>query len=107
MKHQRPILLEPWQEKLVVAEPRHFIRGLIHSDGWRGYNVAVRRKGEIVERRLYTRYQFSNRSADIRDLFCWALELIDVHRTQSNEWTISVSRRKDVACLDTFVGPKG
>jgi len=32
-KHQRPIILEGWQQLIVEAEPRAFIRGLFHSEG--------------------------------------------------------------------------
>jgi hypothetical protein len=106
MKHQRPILLADWQSRIVRDNTRPFIRGLIHSDGCRAMNVAIRNRELWTERRTYTRYQFTNRSDDIRGLFCWALDLIDVHWTQSNKWTISVSRRKDVHYLDSFVGPK-
>ena len=106
MKHQRPIVLEPWQREIVEQYPRAFIRGLIHSDGWRGNNVAIRHTELAIEYRTYTRYQFTNRSDDIRGLFCWALDLIGVHWTQSNRWVISVARRKDVHYLDSFVGPK-
>jgi hypothetical protein len=105
-KHNRPIQLQPWQQEIVEGDPKPFVRGLIHSDGWRGYNVAIRHTVDRVERRRYTRYQFSNRSLDIQELFCWALDLLGVHWTQSNQWTISIARRKDVAYLDTFVGPK-
>ncbi|MFI9836970.1 helix-turn-helix domain-containing protein [Nonomuraea sp. NPDC051941] len=37
-KHERPIVLEPWQREIVSAHPGRFVRGLIHSDGWRGTN---------------------------------------------------------------------
>jgi hypothetical protein len=106
MKHERRIVLEPWQKDVVEAKPRPFVRGLIQSDGWRGRNVAIRETELVIQRRYYTRYQFTNRSNDIRNLFCWALDMLDVHWTQSNQWTISVSRRKDVHYLDSFVGPK-
>lgn len=106
MKHKRPIVLEPWQQNVVDRFPRPFLRGLVHSDGWRGDNVAIRSTDLAIEYRTYTRYQFSNRSADIRNLFCYACDLVGVHWTQSNEWTISVARRKDVHYLDSFVGPK-
>jgi hypothetical protein len=106
MKHERPIVLAPWQRAIVEQYPRPFVRGLIHSDGWRGENVAIRTTDLAIEYHTYTRYQISNRSDDIRGLFCWALDLIDVHWTQSYKWTISVARRKDVHYLDSFVGPK-
>lgn len=106
MKHEREIRLDPWQQEIVQRRARPFLRGLIHSDGWRGKNVAIRTTELAVEYRTYTRYQFSNRSDDIRKLFGDACDLLRVHWTQSNQWTISVARRKDVHCLDSFVGPK-
>jgi hypothetical protein len=106
LKHERPIVLVDWQRQIVRRRPRPFIRGLIHSDGWRGDNIAIRHTELAIEYRTYSRYQFSNRSEDIRNLFCWALDLIGVHWTQSNQWTISVARRRDVHYLDSFVGPK-
>lgn len=106
LKHDRVIRLDPWQEHVVEASPRRFLRGLIHSDGWRGDNVAIRHTELAIEYRTYTRYQFSNRSEDIRKLFCWACDMTGVHWTQSNQWTIAVSRRKDVHYLDSFIGPK-
>lgn len=106
LKHERPIKLVDWQREVVARLPRRFLRGLIHSDGWRGDNVAIRTTDLAVEYRTYTRYQFSNRSEDIRNLFCYACDLLGIHWTQSNEWTISVAKRKDVHALDSFVGPK-
>jgi hypothetical protein len=106
MKHERAIRLTPWQRSTVEARPRPFVRGLIHSDGWRGMNVAIRHTDLAIEYRTYSRYQFSNRSDDIRQLFCWALDLLQVRWTRCNEWTVAVSRRKDVRTLDSFVGPK-
>ena len=45
----------------------------------------------------YPRWQFTNNSADIRELCCWALDLVDVPWRQSNWKTISVSTRAGVA----------
>lgn len=42
-KHLRPIWLAPWQEKIVAANRKPFVKGLIHSDGTR--IVATERKG--------------------------------------------------------------
>jgi hypothetical protein len=106
LKHERPIVLEPWQQPIIHGFPRCFLRALIHSDGWRGHNVAIRTTELAIEYRTYTRYQFSNRSDDIRRLFCDACDLLGIHWTQSNRWTISVARRKDVHCMDSFIGPK-
>jgi hypothetical protein len=62
-KHLRPIALEPWQEGLALdANPQRLLRGLVHSDGYRGMN---RVKGGYE----YPRYLFSNRSGDILGIF--------------------------------------
>jgi len=105
-KHTRPIVLEPWQVALVDADPRPLIRGLIHSDGWRGTNWTERRVGGTTRRYTYPRYQFSNRSDDIRTIFTTALDRLGISWRQSNRWTVSVARREAVAVLDAFVGPK-
>jgi hypothetical protein len=97
-KHTRPIELADWQAAVVARHPDAFLRGLIHSDGYRGPNF-VNGKG-------YMRYQFTNVSDDIRDLFCRACDLLGVRWRRMNARTISVARRLDVARLDEFVGPK-
>jgi hypothetical protein len=102
-KHHRRIELAPWQREVLERDPRPFLRGLIHSDGWRGLN-RVRAKGRDY---AYPRYQFSNRSQDIKDLFCWACELIGVEWRPWGRHHISVARRDSVARLDEFIGPKG
>jgi len=106
MKHTRPIALEPWQVELADADPRPLIRGLIHSDGWRGTNWTTKNVGGTTKKYTYPRYQFSNRSSDIRGIFTGALDRLAIPWRQSNQWTISVARREAVAALDEFVGPK-
>ena len=106
VKHERPIVLEPWQVALVDTDPRPLIRGLIHSDGWRGTNWTEKTVGGTTKRYTYPRYMFSNRSADIRTIFAGALDRLDIPWRQSNRWTISVAQRQAVAALDEFVGPK-
>jgi hypothetical protein len=101
-KHKRPIVLEPWQRDLVERDPRGFIRGLIQTDGWRGLNK-VRVKGRNY---AYPRYQFSNRSDDIRRLFTDACDLLGIEWRPWGRWHISVARRESVAALDEFVGLK-
>ena len=105
-KHERPIRLEPWQLELVDLDPRPLIRGLLHSDGWRGTNWTTKTVGGTTKKYTYPRYQFSNRSADIRRIFTDALDQLGIAWRQSNQWTISVARREAVATLDEFVGPK-
>jgi hypothetical protein len=57
-KHERPIVLEPWQRELVAAAPWALLRGLIRSDGC----VFINRTGKYE----YLSYCFDNDSADIR-----------------------------------------
>jgi hypothetical protein len=99
-QHTRSIRLEPWQEAIALDHSPHlFLRGLVHSDGWRGVN----RVGKGYE---YSRYQFSNRSDDIRHIFQQACERVGVRCRPSGPWHMSVSRRSDVEYMDTFIGPK-
>jgi hypothetical protein len=105
-KHNRRIELVPWQEEIVTAHPKKLIRGLIHSDGTRHINEVPRRLASGVKRYRYPRYMFTNASEDILGIFTDALDLLEVHWTQTSPRDISVARREDVAFLDTFVGPK-
>ena len=105
-KHDRAIVLEDWQSELVRAFPGDFLRGLFHSDGALVKNWATRVVAGEKRRYDYPRWQFSNRSDDIRNLCCWGLDLVGVAWRQSGPWTISVSRRDAVARLDDLIGPK-
>jgi hypothetical protein len=77
-KHKRPIVLEPWQAEFVATDPRPLIRGLIHSDGWRGTNWTTRTVGGTTKKYTYPRYQFSNRSDDIRSILTDALDRLEI-----------------------------
>jgi hypothetical protein len=102
-KHERPIVLEPWQQKVVTRHPGEFVRGLIHSDGCRTIN-RFRTKlpsGRVAEY-AYARYFFSNLSADIRGLFCTSCDMLGVRWTLSNPRNVSVAHRKSVARLDAL-----
>jgi hypothetical protein len=101
-KHERAIVLAPWQRSIVRAYPGRFARGLIQSDGWRGVN-RVHVKGRDYE---YPRYQFSSRSDDIRRLFTDALDELGVEWRPWGRFHISVARRGAVALLDEHVGAK-
>lgn len=101
-KHLRPIELTPWQQAITARHPEPFLRGLIHSDGCRSVNE-VRTRGRTYR---YPRYSFSNRSDDIRRIFCDHLDLLGIPWRRMNRWNISVARREGVARLDEFVGPK-
>lgn len=97
-KHDRRILLEAWQENLLSSSHESFLRGLVHSDGCRV--VANDRGVKSV------RYHFSNRSEDIKNLFCASLSHLDIHWTRPSDRQIAVYRKADVAKLDRFIGPK-
>ena len=105
-KHLRKIALAPWQEEIIDANPRPFLRGLIHSDGSRCMNRFQVKLKDGVRSYAYPRYFFTNLSADIRGLFCRYCEHLGVRWTQSNPRNISVSHRDSVAILDSFIGPK-
>jgi hypothetical protein len=98
-KYKRPITLAEWQLALVQQWPQQLLRGLIHSDGCRFQNTG---RGNWV----WPRYSFTQASDDIRGIFCHACDLMGIHYTRSGERRIYVSRKADVAILDSFIGPK-
>ncbi len=101
-KHRRKIELVDWQHRIVDEAPEAFLRGLIHTDGWRGVN-RVHVKGKDY---AYPRYQFSNRSDDIRKLFTDTCDKLGVKWRPWTRYHISVAQRESVALLDSFIGPK-
>ena len=105
-KHERPIILDDWQREIVATHPAEFLRGLFHSDGCRARNWTRRKVAGEWKRYDYPRWQFTNNSADIRELCCWALDLVDVPWRQSNWKNISVATRAGVARLDELIGLK-
>jgi hypothetical protein len=102
-KHDRRIELEDWQRGLATVHPHRLLRGLIHSDGWRGTNTVRNKLGRTYS---YPRYLFTNVSADIRSLFCQACDTYGVEWRRSRWNAIAISRGRDVARLDEVVGPK-
>jgi hypothetical protein len=100
VKHQRSIQLEAWQRTIADRHPERLLRGLIHSDGSRFMNPAI----HPTKTYWYPRYNFTNRSADIRGLFCEYCDKVGVEWRQMNYWNISVARRDSVALLDRSSG---
>jgi Helix-turn-helix domain len=96
-KHERPIALAGWQQELLEQDPRPLLRGLMHSDGCRFINTGTNWR--------HPRYSFSNASTDIRQIFCDACDALGLRWTTAPR-TVYVSRKKDVAALDEFIGPK-
>jgi hypothetical protein len=97
-KHERRIALAEWQQRIVDDEPEMFLRGLIHSDGCRVLNR--------VNGRAYPRYLFSQRSADIREIFAGTCRGLGVTVSAAGRNQLSIGRRMDVAFVDGFVGAK-
>ncbi|WP_055716568.1 hypothetical protein [Streptomyces torulosus] len=109
-KHERPIVLEAWQQAIVDAHPWEFVRGLIHSDGCRITNWTTRLVGGERNRYEYPRYFFTNKSDDIRRLYTGTLDKLGLEWTHctrhGDPYNISVARKASVALLDAHVGPK-
>jgi len=101
-KHLRRISLEEWQWRLVAIYPDEFLAGLIHSDGCRCIN---RVKGPTRDYE-YPRYFFSNKSAEIREMFAAACALVAIECRPDGTHNVSVARRESVAILDRLVGSK-
>jgi hypothetical protein len=101
VKHERTIRLTTWQEELVGANHAAFLRGLIHSDGCR-YIARQRCRGHDYS---WTRYCFSNRSEDIRALFCDSCDALGIAWRATGRH-IFINRQASVAVMDRLVGPK-
>jgi hypothetical protein len=97
-KHTRDIRLERWQQEIVANEGRAFIRGLIHSDGCR---VVANDRGVAS-----VRYHFSNKSEDIKRIFCESLDALGIQWTRPCDRQIAIYRKASTAMLDEFIGPK-
>ena len=106
MKHTRKIELAEWQQVIVDRYPGDFVRGLFHSDGYRGMNRVRRVLGDGDHWYEYPRYLFVNVSQDILGLCGQALDQLGVEWRFSKPTTISVAKKEAVALLDAFVGPK-
>jgi hypothetical protein len=97
-KHTRKIELEDWQQAIVDEFPIEFLRGLYHSDGSR--TLATVRGGYKS-----LRYQFAQKSLDIRKLFTDTLDKLGIAWTQQHRNT-TVYRKVHTAFLDEVLGPK-
>lgn len=109
-KHEREIILEPWQQVIIDAHPWQLVRGLIHSDGCRITNWTTRLVGGERKRYEYPRYFFTNVSADIRRLYTDTLDKLGIRWTRctrhGDPYNISVARKVSVALMDARVGRK-
>jgi hypothetical protein len=96
-KHERPIVLETWQQQIVDEAPWSFLRGCIRSDGCSFIN----RTGRYA----YLSYEFSNRSQDILGLFGQTCDSVSVEYRRYPK-AIRIYRRPSVALLEANVGVK-
>jgi Homeodomain-like domain len=96
-KHDRRIVLEPWQVEAVIAAPWAFLRGCIRSDGC----AFINRTGRYE----YLSYAFTNVSDEIRDLFVATCLLVDLD-VRPGKRHVRVNRRASVARLLEHVGVK-
>lgn len=108
MKHQRPIVLEPWQQEIVDGAPWPFIRGC-RTDGCSFINRTDVHRPQPYK---YLSYEFSNKSKHIVALFTGACELagINDYRLPLDKrralWRVLINRRGSVAMLLEHVGLK-
>lgn len=90
-KHLRPIVLQPWQERIALnCHPRQLLRGLIHSDGRRSMNWVTGRAKEGSKQYPYPRYLFSNESDAILGMFVEACHRVGIE-CRANRRTASRS----------------
>jgi len=97
-KHLRRIVLVAWQSEIVSANALAFLHGLLESDG--------SRFDRVVGKRSYPAYEFTNRSADITELFCQVADSLGLHYTRPSTEDVSIARRADVARLDLLLPMK-
>jgi hypothetical protein len=106
-KHERPIVLEDWQETIVAAAPWALLRGLIWSDGC----CFVNRTGRYE----YLSYEFANLSTEIVALFARACDMVGVAhrhypprivRGSLRRGEVRINRREAVAAVFARVGRK-
>ncbi len=106
-KHTRRIWLAGWQQELAERWPEALLRGMIQSDGCRFTNTRGRSDSWSAPR-----YGFSNMSTDVISIFCTACDKVGLRWTaafpedERRAVTIYVSRKRDVARMDDFIGPK-
>jgi hypothetical protein len=54
----------------------------------------------------YPRYHFTSVSTDIRRIFGRSCDALGIESRPHNQHSLSVPKRRSVALLDEFVGPK-
>lgn len=99
-KHDRKIKLNDFQSKNI--DDVELLRGLWLSDG--SFYIAKHGKYE------YERYNFTNKSVDLIEIFGCLLDKLDVKYSKrikrNGVWTIEVQNRKYVSILKDILGTK-
>jgi hypothetical protein len=100
-KHNRKINLLKWQSEILINV--EFMRGLIHSDGC-FYKEIINNKYH------YDRFMFSNKSADLHELFqstCDKINLeYDFQHKGDGIWQTRISKKDSVNKLKQIIGTK-
>jgi len=96
-KHDRRIVMEPWQLAAIAGAPWRFLRGCIRSDGC----AFINRTGPYE----YLSYSFANLSSDILDLFEAVCESLGL-RARRTRTAVRINRREAVALMQEHVGLK-
>lgn len=104
-KHERAIVLAPWQADVVAEQPGSLLRGLFHSDGWRGrtWRCATQQRASSATAIRGTSSRTRARTSVGSAL---TLDSLAIAWRPVGPWRIAVSRREAVAALDEHVGPK-
>jgi len=98
-KHTRKINLEEWQEDIVKEHPKAIIKGLLDSDGCRFIATLGKKK--------YLRFQFTNKSEDIKDIFCKVCDTLNIGYWRKVGYkNINIQRKQSVDIVDKFYEPK-
>lgn len=103
VKHKRKLEFANWQMDIVREFPSDFIRGCIQSDGC----VYKQKIGKYI----YKKYNFTNMSEDIIDLFLEALRLIGIQKEKwqnkkSKKFVIQNFSKDDVEALSQIIDKK-
>jgi hypothetical protein len=106
-KHNRKLMLEPWQKSIAGIAPWSFIRGCIRSDGCLFINRTDVHRPKPYE---YLSYEFSNTSLDIVEIFRQACDEVGVFTRatcgSSGCWKVRINRRPSVTLMLEHVGAK-
>lgn len=98
-KHDRKIKLKDWQKILVATHPEEMFHGLMDSDGCRF--IANQNGNE------YVRYQFTNLSESIKDIFCSVCDSLGItYWRKAGYKNINIQNKISIKIADSFYKSK-